>query len=70
MTNCIFCDILSDKLPSSIIYRDDLFGPAFEYRVDRQLTVGLNTKFGPNFTSAGGGAQFAFITQMVLAYRL
>ncbi len=47
-----------------------MFGPAFEYHLDRQLAVGLNTRFGPNFTTAGGGAQFAFITQLVLAYRL
>ena len=47
-----------------------LFGPAFEYHVDRQLTVGLNTRFGPIFDTAGGGGQFGFITQMVLGYRL
>jgi hypothetical protein len=47
-----------------------LFGPAFEYHVDRELTIGLNTRFGPMFFTAGGGAQFGFITQMLLAYRL
>jgi len=47
-----------------------LFGPGFEYHVDRQLSIGLNTRFGPIFDTAGGGGQFGFITQMVLGYRL
>ena len=46
-----------------------LFGPAFEYHVDRQLTVGLNTRFGPMF-EARDGSRFGFITQLLLAYRL
>jgi len=47
-----------------------MFGPALEYHVDRQLAVGFNTRFGPIFSTAGGGGQFGFITQMMLAYRL
>ena len=47
-----------------------MFGPALEYHVDRQLTVGFNTRFGPIFSTKGGGATFGFITQMLLAYRL
>jgi|SRR5438094_5266274 len=46
-----------------------LFGPAVEYHVDRQLTVGLNTRFGPMF-EAKDGSRFGFITQLLLAYRL
>jgi len=47
-----------------------MFGPAFEYHVDRQLTVGFNTRFGPMFNTRGGGGVFGFVTQMLLAYRL
>jgi hypothetical protein len=47
-----------------------MFGPAFEYHVDRQLTVGFNTRFGPIFSTQGGGGEFGFVTQMLLAYRL
>jgi hypothetical protein len=47
-----------------------MFGPAFEYHVDRQLTVGFNTRFGPMFSTRGGGGEFGFVTQMLLAYRL
>jgi len=47
-----------------------MFGPAFEYHVDRQLTVGFNTRFGSIFSTKGGGGEFAFVTQMLLAYRL
>jgi hypothetical protein len=46
-----------------------LFGPAVEYHVDRNLTVGLNTRFGPMFATRGG-SQFGFITQLLVAYRL
>jgi len=47
-----------------------MFGPAVEYHVDRQLAVGFNTRFGPIFSTKGGGGEFGFITQMMLAYRL
>ncbi|HMC34875.1 MAG TPA: hypothetical protein VKH65_10730 [Myxococcales bacterium] len=47
-----------------------MFGPALEYHVDRQLTVGFNTRFGPIFSTKGGGGEFGFVTQMLLAYRL
>jgi hypothetical protein len=46
-----------------------LFGPAVEYHVDRQLTVGLNTRFGPMFETRDG-SRFGFITQVLLAWRL
>jgi hypothetical protein len=47
-----------------------MFGPALEYHADRQLTVGFNTRFGPIFSTKGGGGQFGFVTQMMLAYRM
>lgn len=47
-----------------------MFGPALEYHLDRQLAVGFNTRFGPIFSTKGGGSQFGFITQMLLAYRM
>jgi hypothetical protein len=57
--------------PSPVdFYLGPLFGPAFEYHVDRELTIGLNTRFGPMIETAGGGTQFGFIVQLLLAYRL
>jgi len=47
-----------------------MFGPALEYHVDRQLAVGLNTRFGPIFFTQPGTNRFGFVTQMMLAYRL
>jgi hypothetical protein len=47
-----------------------MFGPAFEYHVDRELTLGLNTRFGPIIETAGGNARFGFITQFLIGYRL
>ena len=47
-----------------------LFGPAFEYHVDRELTLGLNTRFGPIIETAGGTTHFGFVTQLLIAYRL
>jgi len=47
-----------------------LFGPAFEYHVDRELTLGLNTRFGPMIETSGGGSQFGFVTQLLIGYRL
>ncbi len=47
------------------------FGAAVEYTVDRDLLVGLNTRFGPLFhTAFGGYSQFSFTTQVVVGYRL
>jgi hypothetical protein len=51
------------------MYLGPLFGPAVEYRVDRQLTVGLNTRFGPIFNTSDG-SEFGFIMQAMLAWRL
>jgi hypothetical protein len=57
--------------PSPVdFYLGPLFGPAFEYHVDRELTIGLNTRFGPMIETAGGNTRFGFITQLLLAYRL
>jgi hypothetical protein len=57
--------------PSPVtMFLGPMFGPAFEYHVDRQLAVGLNTRFGPIFNTRGGASEFGFVTQMVLAYRL
>jgi len=47
-----------------------MFGPAFEYHVDRELTLGLNTRFGPIINTNSGGSQFGFVTQLVIGYRL
>jgi hypothetical protein len=47
-----------------------LFGPAFEYHVDRELTIGLNTRFGPVFFTEPGVSRFGFVMQLLLAYRL
>jgi hypothetical protein len=48
-----------------------LFGFALEYMVDKNLLVGLNTRFGPQFyTLSGSGTDFAFTTQIVVGYRL
>src|SRR3954452_24881583 len=46
------------------------FGFAAEYAVDRNLDVGLNVRFGPQFYSFGGGSDFAFTTAVVIGYRL
>jgi hypothetical protein len=57
--------------PSPVdFYLGPLFGPAFEYHVDRELTIGLNTRFGPMIETARGSTQFGFITQLLIAYRL
>jgi hypothetical protein len=47
-----------------------MFGPAVEFHVDPRLTAGFNTRFGPVFSTSGGGSQFGFITQLLLAYRM
>jgi hypothetical protein len=47
-----------------------MFGPAFEYHVDRQLAAGFNTRFGPMFNTQSGGSAFGFVTQLLLAYRM
>jgi len=57
--------------PSPVrMFLGPMFGPALEYHVDRLLTVGFNTRFGPIFSTQGGGGEFGFVTQMLLAYRL
>jgi hypothetical protein len=57
-----------------------LFGPAIEFHPDRQLSIGLNTKFGPVFYTATpgfnfpgvstSGSNFGFVTQAVVGYKL
>lgn len=51
-----------------------LIGPYFEYHVDRNLAVGVDTRFGAIVDAASNGAgtytKFGFRAQMVLAYRL
>ena len=56
-----------------------LIGPYFEYHVDRNLAIGLDTRFGAivdafsrpqPFLSGGTDTNFGFRTQMTLAYRL
>jgi hypothetical protein len=48
-----------------------MFGFAAEYAVDRRLNIGFNARFGPQFyTSSGGNSDFAFITALVVGYRM
>ena len=59
--------------PSPVqMFLGPMFGPALEYHPpsDRRMTLGFNTRFGPIFSTRGGGGQFGFVTQMLLAYRL
>jgi hypothetical protein len=47
------------------------FGFAAEYNVDRNLLVGLNFKFGPQFYSySPSPTDFAFTTEVVVGYRM
>jgi len=47
------------------------FGFGVEYLVDKNLQVGVNARFGPEFiTVSGTGSQFAFTSEVVLGYRL
>jgi hypothetical protein len=41
-----------------------------EFHVDPRLAVGINTRFGPVIPTNGGGAEFGFVTQLMLAYRM
>jgi len=48
-----------------------MFGFGLEYAVDRNLNVGFNTRFAPQFYSLGNdNTNFAFITQVVVGYRM
>ncbi len=55
-----------------------LIGPYFEYHVDRNLAVGVDTRFGAIIDAYSGGngygggtvTKFGFRAQMMLAYRL
>jgi hypothetical protein len=48
-----------------------MFGFAAEYAVDRRLNLAFNTRFGPQFYSiSGSNTDFAFITDIVVGYRL
>ena len=47
------------------------FGFAAEYAVDRNLMVGLQAKFGPQFyTVSGSDTDFAFTTLVTVGYRM
>jgi hypothetical protein len=47
------------------------FGFAAEYAVDRNLMVGLQAKFGPQFyTFTGANTDFAFTTVVTVGYRM
>jgi|GraSoiStandDraft_4_1057263.scaffolds.fasta_scaffold64586_4 hypothetical protein len=46
------------------------FGFATEYAADRNLTVGLDARFGPQFYTASGNSDFAFTAQILLGYRM
>jgi len=49
-----------------------LVGPYLEYHIDRNLAVGIDTRFGPIIEAFDGGTdtRFGFRTQMLLAYHL
>jgi hypothetical protein len=59
-----------DLGPDAFLEIGPQFGFAAEYAVDRNLDVGLNVRFGPQFYSFGGGNDFAFTTAVVIGYRL
>jgi hypothetical protein len=47
------------------------FGIGVEYFVDKNLLVGLNGRFGPQFYSySNASTDFAFTTQLVVGYRM
>jgi len=47
------------------------FGAAAEYAYGKNLLLGLNARFGPQFiTLSGTGGELAFVTQVVLGYRM
>ena len=55
-----------------------LIGPYVEYHIDRDLAIGLDTRFGPvvdaysgnDFYGGGTETRFGFRAQMILAYHL
>jgi hypothetical protein len=55
--------------PNANFFIGPWFGPAVEYHVDQRLLVGFNTRFGPIFAT-GGGNDFGFLMQLLLAYRM
>jgi hypothetical protein len=47
------------------------FGFSTEYSADRNLMVGLDVKFGPQFyTVSGSNSDFAFVAQVLIGYRM
>lgn len=47
------------------------FGAAGEYRLDKNLTVGMQVKFGPQFYSVSGSStDLAFTVQALVGYRM
>ena len=54
-----------------------LFGPGFEYHIDDHISLGFNTKFGPDIFAQSNGVGgtnnavvFGLIAQAFFAYRL
>jgi hypothetical protein len=56
--------------PSASFNIGTQFGVGFEYVADPHLLLGLNTRFGPLFSTSGSSSQFSFLTQLLLAYRM
>ena len=56
--------------PSAAFDIGTQFGLGFEYLADPHLLVGLDTRFGPLFSTSGSGSQFSFLTKLLLAYRM
>src|SRR5262249_31613911 len=46
------------------------FGLTGEYTVDRNLMVGLDAKFGPQFYTSNSNSDLAFTAQILIGYRM
>jgi hypothetical protein len=55
--------------PTASIDIGTQFGVAYEYLSDRHVLVGVDTRFGPIFHSAGGSSDFGLLVQLVVGYR-
>lgn len=65
--------IASSQFGSGVYFNIPIeFGPGVEFKLDRNLALTFNTRFGPFITAGGGGAgvNFAFQTLMGIAIHL
>ena len=56
--------------PSAQVVIGTQFGIGFDWFVDPRLLVGLNTRFGPVFTTEANGSRFGLVTQIGIGYRM